>query len=118
MRSPVLAFSIFAATVAPTLVAGAPTPRPYSGNVESAPTLTRREGLSPASLPGLPSLPAAPVRKRATDGGTAGGNAYSGNSNDASGGSVGNVSDSDTAAQGNTAASEFISFVYINYSFI
>ena len=53
---------------------------------------------------GTTSMVGGSMVKRASDGGTAGGNAYSGNSNDASGGSVGNESTSTTAAQTNGAA--------------
>ena len=111
MRSPVLAFSLFAATVAPTLVAGAPTPIP-GGSPHIAREFPVPAAPAPPSVPNLPIL-----GKRATDGGTAGGNAHSGNSNDASGGSVGNVSDSDTTAQGNTAASAcIVSLEYTSFT--
>lgn len=106
MRSPVIAFGLFAAAaVSPSLVSAAPAGTP---NVA---------GLVP-HIPGPPNptsnLPAPPVRrqdvrdvvtpptvntdgkkhkqrsKRALDSGTAGGNAYSGGSSDASGGNLAN----------------------------
>lgn len=81
--------------MAPTLVAGVPVPT----------TDVERQHVARAAG-SIPDLPIGTMVKRATDAGTAGGNAFSGNSNDASGGSVGNQS-TGTTAQSNTGSSKF-----------
>lgn len=108
MRSPVIAFSIFAAAaVSPTLVSGAPATPNVGGG-----------GLVPHGVPVAGALPVPHARrdseipsldksghgdkrhksshpKRALDGGTAGGSAYSGGTSDSSGGTVVNEAEDD-----------------------
>ncbi|KAI0702454.1 hypothetical protein BC835DRAFT_1411009 [Cytidiella melzeri] len=100
MRSPVIAFGILAATVSPGLIAAAPT----SPNLPGVAAVSAPASGAAASAPnGIPHAPAgSPLgffsglgqhRKRADDANTAGGNARTGNSNTASGGSVVNNAD-------------------------
>lgn len=119
MRSPVLAFSIIAATVSPSLIAAVPIPviPVVSNSIEPSRHLIRRN-LSSLPIPDLPaaknaekpghkdsSTPKKPkaVEKRAFDDFTAGGNAHSGGSANASGGNVGNFAESETPAGDNAA---------------
>lgn len=113
MRSPVIAFGILAATVSPTLIAAAPT----SPNVPGvAAVSSTASGASPNTVPHVPAAPGVPSapgipngssplgffssmashRKRADDSNTAGGNARTGNTNSANGGSVVNNADPGT----------------------
>ena len=99
MRSPVIAFGLFAVTVSPSLIAAAPT----GPSTPGVPAITgATQGVSGATADSIPpALPLGPVsnvphRKRADDANTAGGNARTGNTNSASGGSVVNNADPDT----------------------
>ena len=111
MRSPVIAFGILAATVSPTLIAAAPT----SPNVPGVAAVSSTASGAPNTVPHVPAAaPGAPGgvpagssplgffpgigshRKRADDSNTAGGNARTGNTNSANGGSVVNNADPDT----------------------
>lgn len=114
MRSPVIAFSIFAAA---TVVSSAPT----SPNIGGSSVIPHLPG-GAAGVPSAPKLPglgrrddvadvvSAPAvsdnsngehrsshkhHKRANDAGTAGGNAYSGGTSDSSGGSIVNNGEND-----------------------
>ena len=107
MRSPVIAFGIFAATVSPTLIAAAPVaPVPGANSVTSLPHSATGplpaglgitvNGATPyGALSGAPGSPAAPGSKRADDGMTAGGNAHSGNAGPSDGGRIANEADPD-----------------------
>lgn len=116
MRSPVIAFSIFAAAVSPSLVSAVPTPKSPSlnnkslDNVGASATrmIPRQVPGVPVSVPAVPGVPigpgAAPANsngngtsnnkkngrhdKRAWDWGTAGGNAYTGSTGNTGGGSI------------------------------
>lgn len=112
MRSPVIAFGIFAAAVSPTIVSAAPTPKQSNSfstsgieNVgSSAVHMIARQLPGLPSIPGTPDIPALHTTsddkhqagkdqkksksKRAYDWGTAGGNAYSGATGNAGGGSI------------------------------
>ena len=119
MRSPVIAFSIFAAAaVSPTLVSAAPaTPNVGGGALVPTPGFQRTDAITGVG-PHLPARPQAqphshentnPRHKqhsRALDGGTAGGNAYSGSTSDATGGSIQNEAsdDPDDEITNNTAS--------------
>ncbi|KAI0803088.1 hypothetical protein BC629DRAFT_95384 [Irpex lacteus] len=115
MRSPVIAFGIFAAAaVSPTLVSAAPA-SPRINEVSSVPHVAAADvsGLHPPHSRRDPQLPSLPLDesgshaahntqhssskkhkskthhpKRALDGNTAGGNAYSGGTSDATGGTI------------------------------
>lgn len=133
MRSPVLAFSVLAATVGPSLISAAPAGTPgvdmvngaashFVRAVPAAPAIPAAPGL-PVSVPTLP-VPGAPTStepgahqpnkpkggpaKRATDAGTAGGNAYTGGTTDASGGNVSNISNDPDTTVSNTNSSKYI----------
>ena len=127
MRSPVIAFGLFAAAVSPTIVSAAPAPKQPSGGFNAKGI--QEVGSSTVSmiarqLPGLPTVPGTPdipalhsasddkkepaddrahsshkksKGKRAYDWGTAGGNAYTGATGSASGGSVINHADGNPA---------------------
>lgn len=122
MRSPVIAFGLFAAAVSPALVSAAPAPKQSGGgfnakgvqDVSSAAVhMVARQIPALPSIPGTPDIPALHAttaaddkhhddkdskkskNKRAYDFGTAGGNAYTGASGDASGGSVVNHANGD-----------------------
>lgn len=129
MRSPVIAFSIIAATVSPTLIAAAPAspipgfPSPVDSVAhQSIPRQLPPQAAAPVSLiSGATGNTAEssgprqqaksrsktqktdrkntprPVERRAYDSDTAGGNAHSGGSANASGGNVANVAEDDTA---------------------
>ena len=131
MRSPVIAFGLFAAAaVSPTLVSAAPAGTPSPAALSTVPVVG-------GAVSGGKSLPVhapvhAPIRrnevdevvgspsldgkehkkhkkhtKRAFDNGTAGGNAYSGGSSDSSGGNVvNNGGDGDDDVIMNDTASE------------
>lgn len=129
MRSPIIAFSLMAAAaVSPSLVSAMPLP-PFDVSSPSIPS-TPASGL-PADLPS-PGNPGQQTQtdnpgstgrakqdsknenephnvnehhRRANDGQTAGGNAYTGPSNDVYGGNVINESGSETNTQSNTLAS-------------
>lgn len=123
MRSPVIAFGIFAAAaVSPTLVSGAPaSPNLGSGvaphlpaNLEAAPLHAPPVGRDAGDVVTPPTINDHDRKKhkhkggkRALDSGTAGGNAYTGGSSDSSGGTVVNAADEDGVI-GNNLASEFI----------
>lgn len=117
MRSPVIAFGIFAATVSPTLVGAAPTSPnlPGAGAVTSAPhavpiggaTSSLPTGMGANPIGFLPTGGVPSARKRANDIDTAGGNARTGNTNSSDGGSVVNDSDLDTT-QTNDGSSEYL----------
>ena len=112
MRSPIITFSIVAAAaVSPALVSAAPN----LNTIAMVPQLTSNTHSGSSS--GSPRDHHAeqnrePFRnaqgrvRRADDGQTAGGNAYTGNSNDVYGGDVVNKSNSDTTAQTNAGGSE------------
>lgn len=144
MRSPVLAFSIIAATVSPSLIAAAPvnqlggslspvesvshhairrqlpsTPDPTSavgllgssggsatGNQrqEAKANRHRTKSGNKSDRANTRQNTPQPVAKRAYDGFTAGGNAHSGGSANASGGNVGNFSDDPDEVQINNAS--------------
>lgn len=101
MRSPVIAFSIFAAAaVSPTLVSAAPSN--VAGRAIAPPGLPVAV---PAALPNTNSQrqhdggdKSHGRNRRALDGNTAGGNAYSGGTSDSTGGSVVNESEDDPDA--------------------
>ena len=107
MRSPVIAFGIFAATVSPTLIAAAPvSPVPGANSVTSLPHSAT--GPLPAGIGGTVNsatpydtlsggaAPAAAAgAKRADDGLTAGGNAHTGNAGPSDGGDIVNAADND-----------------------
>lgn len=103
MRSPVIAFGIFAATVSPSLIAAAPTPQvPSTSSVTSVKhTVTNPlpAGLASAANGGNVTPPADPSvvfphsRKRADDAFTAGGNAHTGNAGNSDGGRILNEAD-------------------------
>lgn len=121
MRSPVLAFSIIAATVSPSLIAAAPIPSipVVSNSIAPSRHLVRRD--LPVSVPQIGKLGGEktsnphghqdtsaspkprPVERRAFDDFTAGGNAHSGGSANASGGNVGNFAESETPNGANAA---------------
>lgn len=136
MRSPVIAFSIFAAaTVGPSVVSGAPAPKP-PGAAAAAPGAGLVTGLLPGSggnfgsgvpLPRAFQDPTdAPTRpspdglegyqakdkshekskhhRRALDSQTGGGNAYTGNTSDTSGGTIVNEGDNDETLTNDTAS--------------
>ena len=129
MRSPVIAFSIFAAaTVGPSVVSGAPTAQPNAHDM----------GLPVPSVPSVHSVPLGPARRafqdptdaptrpspdglegyqakdkshekskhhrRALDSQTGGGNAYTGNTSDTSGGTIVNEGDNDETLTNDTAS--------------
>ena len=144
MRSPVIAFSIFAAaTVGPTLVSGAPASpaSPDLGNVANHLPVVGSVPGTGAAAGNLPTSNAANTHigsrslgdpndqptppstagiqglqsnshgnqkhkghKRAYDAGTAGGNAYTGGASNASGGTVVNENEDDTAVLTNDAS--------------
>jgi hypothetical protein len=119
MRSPVIAFGIFAAAaVSPTLVSAVPT-SPRINEVSSVPHVATADA-SAIHQPHVPrkDLPIlddpsetqhsashkkhkGKSHKRATDGNTAGGNAYSGGTSDATGGSVINEGEDGEDVNGN-----------------
>ncbi len=113
MRSPVIAFGIFAAAaVSPSLVCAAPT-SPNVPNVGSALSAAPHPPNAPASVPHMPrelnnkhSTHKHKHKGRAEDFQTAGGQAYSGASGNVSGGDVVNSSDDNDNAITNTDASE------------
>ncbi|TCD70673.1 hypothetical protein EIP91_002397 [Steccherinum ochraceum] len=139
MRSPVLAFSIIAATVSPTLIAAAPAspipgfPNPVDnvhqlatrqispGSTAPVEMLANTAGATSGSNSGGPRSEAKAnrhqskaaqdrrphpnkVQRRAYDGYTAGGNAHSGGSANASGGNIGNFSEDPGAPLINNAS--------------
>lgn len=111
MRSPVIAFGIFAASVSPSLIAAAPT-GPSARGLPAAPAVpgpsaagstvghsvtgplpggmgsSINSGFSHGTVPSLPSAPAHPGSKRAVNAATAGGSASTGNTNSSNGGST------------------------------
>lgn len=116
MRSPVIAFGIFAATVSPSLIAAAPT----SPSLPGAGAVTGSAGTLPApnanSVPSVPGAPGGffhnliPHPKRANDAGTAGGNARTGNTSTASGGSVVNNADDTTTLTSDDSSKSLLSY--------
>ena len=143
MRSPVIAFGLFAAAaVSPTLVSAAPAP-PKINEVQSTSKVAAANAQILHTTPISRSIPEvgglvpnpngvqpshtsqhasskkkhehkSSKPKRALDGNTAGGNAYSGGTNDATGGSIVNESNSgDTDTITNETASMLkIPYVY------
>ena len=111
MRSPVIAFGLFAAAaVSPSLVGAAPT----SPNIGSAPAV-----VSHGVPNGSPHVPVARElhdkhhhthQRRVEDFRTSGGNAYSGASGDTSGGNVLNAADNNDDELTNTDSSKSCGF--------
>lgn len=101
MRSPVVAFSLFAVAVSPVLIAAAPAPEsPNPGN-----DIVNKTGVSASNL-------VSHEMKRAYDFGTAGGNAYTGATSNASGGTIINDAGSDEGVM-NAGGSEYMaSYTY------
>lgn len=140
MRSPVIAFSIFAAaTVGPSVVSGAPAPNkpaagiPATGSpfgallpVPNVPlSAARRAFQDPTDAPTRPSPDGlegyqakdkshekSKHHRRALDSQTGGGNAYTGNTSDTSGGTIVNEGDNDETLTNDTA-SESCFFIII-----
>ena len=139
MRSPVIAFGIFAAAaVSPTLVSAAPTsPRinevsnvPHVAAADASalhqPHMRREPDLLPIDEPG--SHPAHSTQhssnkkhktkahhpKRALDGNTAGGNAYSGGTSDSTGGSIVNEGED---GDGDAITNDTASMLYMSLNF-
>lgn len=106
MRSPVIAFSLLAAAVSPTLIAGAPSGIPNipgGVSVPHVPSAPSASGKLPTSLDHLPM-------RRADDGNTAGGNARTGGTGSSNGGAITNQGDNGTTLTNNGSSMWFFRF--------
>ena len=104
MRSPVIAFGLFAAAaVSPSLVGAAPTSAPAAPAVPAIPAPDTPSVVSGVERTRTPHARREELVARAYDSGTAGGNAYTGGTSDTSGGNVvnnGEDADGDTLTNG------------------